>query len=68
MKYDDKFVKCPFFVAETASAIKCEGVFSKYQMHIFSSALKKQKWIGCYCKNQYCACKNYKEVNEKYKK
>lgn len=66
--YDDKFIKCPFFVSETANAIKCEGVISYRQIYIFSSAYEMRKYKQRYCTTKYCECKNYREVSLKYEK
>lgn len=65
-RYEDKFIQCPFFIAENANSLKCEGVICQQQMYIFSSASEKRKYKQRYCTNWYCECKNYREVKQKY--
>lgn len=65
-RYDDKFVKCPFYIAETSNAIKCESVICYQQSNIFRSASEKRKYKKRYCTYRYCDCKNHKEVSKKY--
>lgn len=65
-QYDDKFIKCPFFISENSSALKCEGGICQQQIYIFSSTSGKRKYKQKYCTNRYCECKNYKEVSGEY--
>lgn len=68
MKYDDKAIKCPFFISENTNAIKCEGVICSQQLNIFSSASGKAKYKHNYCINRYGDCELFNIVDEKYKK
>lgn len=66
-RYDNKNVNCPFFVSETANAIKCEGVICSQQLNIFRSSNEKRIYKHNYCVHRYCDCKHFVEVDEKYR-
>ena len=60
-------ILCPFYQAQTGSYITCEGAIGKNSKTQFTSAFKKMKHMGCYCKTwDFVKCPQYKAVIKKY--
>lgn len=54
--YDDANAKCPYYMEQSATAIKCEGVGARGSITLaFPTKIEKGKWTSRYC-NRYPEC------------
>ncbi len=63
---EDEHVTCPFYKRESDVEIKCEGIVSDVLSNRFTTTQQKNCHKDTFCKGEYCACRLYETLMEKY--
>jgi hypothetical protein len=63
---EDEHVTCPFYKRESDIEIKCEGIVSDVLSNRFKTVQQKNDHKNTFCKEEYCACRLYESLMEKY--
>ena len=68
MHYDSARTLCPFYIAETAKKVSCEGVGCNRLTLVFDSVTAKAAHKRHLCDRNYKTCEIYKLINDKHNK
>lgn len=66
MNYNSKNVKCPFYVDNSKTSIKCEGDATQQCIHLFPNAAEKKAHFELFCCGDHKTCKHARNIEKKY--
>lgn len=58
---EDSYVECPFYINESPTEIKCEGIVGSHLVNVFKTREKKEEHKYDFCRGNYAACPIYQE-------
>lgn len=60
-------VRCPFYLESSGRTIRCEGVFPEsWTTMTFSGTGARRQQMQKSCMADYCKCRLYRQIEEKY--